>query len=136
MLELAPERVGARLLLSLALQSMGRREEALAEANAEREEWARLCALAVAHAYQGNRAASDEALRRLTESYGDSAAYQIAAIHAARGERDEAFAWLERCRTQRDPGLTWAKLEPVFRPMRADSRWNDFLRKMGLADSA
>ena len=36
-------------------------------------------------------------------------AYQIAGVHAFRGETDLAFEWLKRAYGQRDNGVTWIK---------------------------
>jgi hypothetical protein len=64
------------------------------------------------------------------------AAYQVAQTHAARGETALAFQWLERANDQRDPGIFWTKVDPLLRSLHADARWQVFLGKMGLADSA
>jgi hypothetical protein len=63
-----------------------------------------------------------------------SPAYQIAEVHAARGEANPAFEWLERAYAQRDSGIAWSKVDPHLRSLRTDPRWEVFLRKMGLAD--
>jgi hypothetical protein len=77
---------------------------------------------------------SDAALARLIESSADTAGFQIAEVYAYRGEKDRAFEWLERAFRQRDPGLAGLQYDPFLANLRGDSRWNVFLRKMGLAD--
>ena len=62
------------------------------------------------------------------------AAYQIAEAYAYRGDKDQAFEWLERARRQRDPGLPQLRKDPLFENLHADPRWNAFLHTMGLAD--
>jgi serine/threonine protein kinase/tetratricopeptide (TPR) repeat protein len=131
-LELTPLRVGLHQLLALVLTHQGRDAEALAEANAERAEWARLTGLAYLHHVFGRHAESREALRKLEEHYAVDAAYQIGAIYAAYGEVDTALTWLERARDQRDSGLAGMQHEPVFRPLHGDPRWGDLLRTIGL----
>jgi serine/threonine-protein kinase len=133
-LEIAPQRVGTRMMLSNVLYGQGRVQEALAVAEREPEEWARLTALAVAYHASGRRQESDQALGTLMENYPDDTAYQIAAIHALRGDAEAAFAWLERAFAQRDAGLAPIKYEPSFASLHADPRWGAFLSKMGLAD--
>jgi hypothetical protein len=64
---------------------------------------------------------------------GDIASFEIAQGHAARGEIDEAFEWLERGYQIRDSGLQWVKVAVVLRPLHSDPRWQTFLEKMGLA---
>ena len=46
---------------------------------------------------------------------------------------DAAFEALELAYAERDPILTVAKYWPYFDSLRDDPRWDEFLRKMGLA---
>jgi len=131
-LELAPLRVGLHQALSLVLAGAGRDSEALATANAERAEWARLTSLAYLHQKFGRHAESRETLRKLEAGYADEAAYQIGAIYAAYGEVDNSLTWLERARDQRDSGLSSIQYEPVFRPLHGDPRWAELLKQIGL----
>jgi len=133
-LELAPQRIVIRMVLAIISVGLGEPDRALSEIETEPEEWARLCGLGAIHALTGNRAASGEALRKLTEKYAENSAYQIAAVHGTRAETDAVFQWLERAYAQRDPGLAYVKMEPMFASAHADPRWGEFLKKMGLAD--
>ncbi len=132
-LDLAPQRAATRAWLSIALLNQGRVEEALAEASREPEEWGRLFAMAIIHEVAGRRTESFEALRELAEKRGGEAAYQVADLHALRGEANLAFEWLERAYDQRDPGIGWTMVDPFLRSLHADPRWDAFLRKLGLA---
>ncbi len=131
-LELSPTRAISRHIHALVLLELGRTDEARREAEAEPEEWARLTGLAFVEWRAGRGDASDRALRAVIDNYGDSCAFQLAGIHAYRGEFDDAFAWLERARSSRDSGLPLAQREPLFRPLHADPRWGAFLQSMGL----
>jgi eukaryotic-like serine/threonine-protein kinase len=131
-LELAPQRIRTNALLALTALAQGRGDEAVAVAQLEPEEAYRLWALVIVHDAIGQGPESDAALRMLIEKYADDSAYQIAGVHAARNEADDAFAWLERAYTQRDTGLTGVKVEPWFRSLHGDPRWGAFLMKMGL----
>jgi serine/threonine protein kinase/tetratricopeptide (TPR) repeat protein len=131
-LDLAPQRVAAHSALAWTLFAQGRSEEALAEALREPEEAYRLWALAILHHAAGRIAESDDALREMTEGHAGTMAYQIAEVHAARGEVDAAFGWLERAYVQRDGGLAVVKISPRTRSLRGDPRWGPFLAKMGL----
>lgn len=133
-LEMSPESTATHLLLAMVLDAQGRREEALAEILQERADWARLYGLAIIHQTGDRPAESDAALRELTEKCGTSAAYQVAGAHAARGEVDAAFEWLERAYELRDSGVALTKVEPLLRPLHSDPRWRPFLRKVGLED--
>jgi tetratricopeptide (TPR) repeat protein len=131
-LELAPTRAITRHVDALVLLELGRIDEARSQAEAEPEEWARLTALAFVEWKQGRTEESDRALRSVRDQYADSCGFQLAGIHAYRGEFDEAFAWLERARERRDSGLSLMRAEPIFRPLHADPRWAAFLRSIGL----
>ena len=131
-LELGPQRVATRTLLSMILLAQHRGEEAIAEAMREPEEVFRLWALAIVHHALGHRAESDAALHELIAKDADRAAFQIAEVQGARGEVDAAFRWLERANEQKDSGLTAVKLSPYLRSLHGDQRWRTFLKKMGL----
>lgn len=133
-LELAPHRVCQRAYLALVLFPQGRGNEALAEAMREPEGWARLWALAIIHHAAGRRKEADEALRELIESGAKTAAYQIATVHAVRGEADLAFEWLERAYLLRDSGLAEMKCNPRLRSIHSDPRWAALLQKMGFRE--
>ena len=124
--------------VKLVLQGQGQGENALREVEAEPEpeKWARLRALTIIFYTLGRRDESDHALDEFTRNFASDAAYQIAETHAVRGELDVAFEWLEKARTQRDPGLATVLAEPTLAPLHADPRWTAFLAKMGLADRA
>ncbi len=133
-LELAPQRVVTRLVLSLSLGMQGKLDAAQKVLEREPEPFARLCGEGFIYHLMGKRAESDQALQRLIDNYRDDAAYQIAAVYACRGEIDLAFNWLEISYKQRDPGLQFVRVEPVFNQLRGDPRWTAFLRRMRLED--
>ena len=58
--------------------------------------------------------------------------YEIALVYAGLGEKDEAFAWLEKAVAARDKGLTYLKIDPCLDPLRSDSRFQDLVRRVGL----
>ena len=82
----------------------------------------------------GHVAESQRALDVLTRERADSWAYQIAATHAWRGERDQAFDWLERSYRQHDAGLTRLAVDPLLKSLRGDRRLKTLLRRMNLPD--
>ncbi|HET7498043.1 MAG TPA: protein kinase [Candidatus Eisenbacteria bacterium] len=132
-LELSPNRVGGRHGLGIVLAEMGRFEEALAEAQREGAEWARLTAIAYVHQLAGRKAESDEALRQLEERHAVDSPYQVAAIHAVQEDVDGTFAWLERAYQERDTGMASIGSEPLFRRLHGDPRWKPLMKKIGLA---
>ncbi|MEI6223932.1 MAG: hypothetical protein WCS72_04210 [Deltaproteobacteria bacterium] len=87
----------------------------------------------------GQEQESVRELGRLSGGYADTEAYQIAEVHAGRGEKEQAFEWLERAWRQRDGGLVgvlpWVspvKWNPAFRGLRGDPRFTALLGKLNL----
>jgi tetratricopeptide (TPR) repeat protein len=131
-IELIPQGVHTRYVLALLLAQLGRDAEAVAVATEEPASWGRLTALAYAHHKAGRVAESDEALRELEAKHASDSGFQIAQVHAGRGEIDAAFDWLERAFSYRDPGMAWLKYEPFFAALHGDPRWAAMLSRMNL----
>lgn len=58
--------------------------------------------------------------------------YDIALIYLGSGDKDLAFARLERAYEERCPTLEFLKVEPSLDPLRSDPRFTDLLRRMNL----
>jgi len=56
----------------------------------------------------------------------------IALIYAGLGEKDQAFAWLEKGYEERSFQMQWLTVEPRWDSLRSDPRFADLLRRMGL----
>jgi serine/threonine-protein kinase len=111
----------------------GRPAEALSAMRDSRaEEEIRLFLQALAEHSLGHAAESRRALDALVARHAHSMAFQIAETHAWRGERDAAFAWLERADAQFDGGIMMLKYSPFLRELHADPRWPALLRKLNL----
>src|ERR1700730_276099 len=48
------------------------------------------------------------------------------------GDKEEAFAWLERCAEERSNIMQFLKMHPFFDPIRSDPRFATFLRRANL----
>ena len=118
----------------LVLLSMERPAEALAAAEKELDEVAKLRALSCIYWATDRRTESDVALRTFKEKFGGSAAYFVAEAHACRGELRATMDWLERAQRQRDSYLELVKIDPVLRPLHDDPRFHALLRKMRLPE--
>ncbi len=59
-------------------------------------------------------------------------AADVASVHAALGDVDLAFEWLQRAVAQRDPLLGYLAVDPRFDPLRNDPRFARFLSQVGL----
>jgi len=88
--------------------------------------------VAMAEHAVGNAADSQRALDDLIAKYAHDSAYQVADVHAWRGEPDKAFEWLERAYDQRDGGLSTIKTDPLLKPLWTDARFAAMLKKLGL----
>jgi hypothetical protein len=58
--------------------------------------------------------------------------YGIAVIYVGLGDKEQAFAWLNRAYDERDNWLNYLKVEPRLDPLRSDARFTDLLRRVGL----
>ncbi|HJX91681.1 MAG TPA: hypothetical protein VJ372_14365, partial [Pyrinomonadaceae bacterium] len=56
----------------------------------------------------------------------------IALIYAGLGEKDQAFAWLDKGYEQRAFQLQWIQLDPRWDNLRSDPRFQDLLRRINL----
>ena len=133
-LELDPDGAYRHLTLGLTLLLQGKTDAALQEMQQETEELWRLSGLPLALHALGRRRESDAALAALKGKYAGDAAYQIAEVHAFRGEADLAFEWLERAYDQRDGGVTEIKYDRLMRGIVGDPRYKAFLRKLKLPE--
>ncbi|MCU0246327.1 MAG: tetratricopeptide repeat protein, partial [Bryobacter sp.] len=85
-------------------------------------------------AMSGRRREAEEGLRALSalleKRYLDP--YGTAIAHAALGDRDRAFAYLEKGIEERSAQMPMTRVEPFFDPLRADPRFNQLLEKLKL----
>jgi TolB-like protein len=133
-LEINPNLSIAHVALAEAGLHDGRLDEALAETREIQDpEWQLLASGIVQYSLHHPQQ-SQRALDELIKSQASDMAYQIAQIYAWRGEKDQAFAWLDRAFVQRDGGLTGLKLDELMASMRTDPRYRTLLRKMNLPE--
>jgi tetratricopeptide (TPR) repeat protein len=58
----------------------------------------------------------------------------IAQAYVGLGDKDQAIAWLEKACEQHSNELTSLKVNPAYDSLRSDSRFQDLLRRVGLAN--
>jgi eukaryotic-like serine/threonine-protein kinase len=88
--------------------------------------------LGAAAARAGDRARAQAILERLRSSKERGSAAELALLLTALGEREQAFASLEDAYRERDVQLQYLGVEPGFDPLRADPRFADLMRRVGL----
>jgi len=109
----------------------GHAQEALGTARTAGEVWSQY-GVAMAEHTLGHSRESQAALDELIAKYAHDTAYQIAEIHAWRGEVDKAFEWLDRAYEQHDGGMSLVKTDVLLKPLFSDARFAAMLRKVGL----
>ncbi len=89
-----------------------------------------------AYAKSGRRKEAEEVIKRLKEDEKTKyvMSYWIAATYAALGERDAAFAELEKSYQARDWFLQRLKVDPFMDSLRDDPRFKDLLRRLNLPE--
>jgi TolB-like protein/Flp pilus assembly protein TadD len=135
--ELNPMVPASHLPLSRALLALGQQEAALAEIEKEPDPGYRAFARARAYIVLARKADAEGAFSQLKTNFAAEQRYNIATLHALRGERDQAFAWLDLAYLQHDPsliGIPPLTAEPDVQNLRGDPRYKAFLRKMNLAE--
>ena len=134
LLELNPDFPTAEADYARTLLYMGRNAAALAAANKETSELDRLSILPSIYWALGRQRESDETLGQLENGHAKAAPYNIASVHAFRGEVDSAFVWLDHAYQQRDPGIASVKFDPYMRVLRTDPRFTKLLHEMKLPE--
>lgn len=84
---------------------------------------------------RSGRAGEARATLAVMDSMSRSAyvtAYATALVHAALGQRDSAFAWLDRGVAERTHWLVWLNRDPRWQPIRGDPRFAALVRRVGL----
>jgi TolB-like protein/Tfp pilus assembly protein PilF len=132
-LSLAPGRGQTHYGLGVALLGQGDAAGALAEIEQESSTVWKTIGLPLAYHALGRQPEFDAALAALIAKYENDWAYNIAYVHAFRGEADQAFAWLAKAVAYADPGLSEIATNHLFANLHADPRWLPFLRTIGYA---
>jgi hypothetical protein len=94
--------------------------------------------LGYARAVSGDAAGARRVLDGLEseEASGRVHGYAMALIAAGLEDTERVFAELESALTDRDPGLTFLRVEPRWAGYAADARFQHVLERVGLASEA
>jgi serine/threonine protein kinase len=88
--------------------------------------------LGAACAQAGERGTAQKILKRLQTSGEYVSPGELPVLYAALGEREKAFASLEKAYSAHDQQLQYLGVEPAFDSLRSDARFKDLLRRIGL----
>jgi serine/threonine protein kinase/Flp pilus assembly protein TadD len=93
-----------------------------------------LARLGHAYAVAGRRVEAQMVLNQLNDLSKQKyvSPYDIAVIYAGMGEKNQAFAWLERAYDERSVWMTHLKVDPSLDPLRSDLRFTELLKKIRL----
>jgi tetratricopeptide (TPR) repeat protein len=58
--------------------------------------------------------------------------FEIALIYIGLGDKERAFAWLEKAYNERSDLLVYLKVDPRLDPIRSDPRFADLMRRVGI----
>jgi TolB-like protein/DNA-binding winged helix-turn-helix (wHTH) protein/Flp pilus assembly protein TadD len=93
-----------------------------------------LAVLGHGYAMAGNRREAEKILQTLSDRGKKSyvSPFDLALIHAALGEKDKAFALLDKAVAERSTFIVYSKWEPRLDPLRSDPRFTQMLKEIGL----
>jgi len=93
-----------------------------------------VASLGYGYAAAGRRAEALAILKELGEKYGrhEALGQDLAAVYAGLGDKDQAFAWLEKDFQAHSGNLSRTRWQLPFESLRSDLRYADLLRRMGL----
>ncbi len=126
----------AHLWLARSYLEVGRLDQSLAataSAEAAVPEWPVLVAargytLGVMGRTEEARAVRDE-MERLSGGRFVTA-YGVALVYAGLGEKEQAFAWLDKAFAERSHWLVWLRLDPRWKTLRGDRRFAELVERM------
>jgi DNA-binding winged helix-turn-helix (wHTH) protein/TolB-like protein len=126
----------AHLWLARSYLEVGSLEQSLAataSAEAAVPQWPVLVAargytLGVMGRIDEARAVRDEMERLSSQRF--VTAYGVALVHAGLGEKEQAFAWLDRAFAERSHWLVWLRLDPRWKTLRGDRHFAELVERM------
>jgi TolB-like protein/Flp pilus assembly protein TadD len=141
-LELDPRYTDANIIRARTYVARGMYDPAVAELQSavgltKQRQPLLLGALAHAYARAGRREEAlqlVEELRRIETDAGEEYVPPFGLIwaYAGLGDNDQAFRWLEQAYTQGSDRIVWLNVEPLLDPLRADPRFDELVRRVGL----
>jgi adenylate cyclase len=138
-IEMEPNFMAAHSMLGHAYEQKGMYEEAFAEyqtalgilgENADVKASVKAL-LARTYAAWDKRAEAMKIVQEIEKEH-PATSYLMAHVYAALGEKDQAFACLDQAFEERHLQLVGVKVDPALDSLRADPRFDDLVRRVGL----
>jgi TolB-like protein/predicted Zn-dependent protease len=120
--------------LAVGLARLKRTAEADAMLEQEPSESYRLWGRGIIAGIQGDLPGVARAREALVARRDPTMDGYVAMLFVAEKKPDEAFLWMDRTVRERDSTVCWVKNTSFYDGVMGDSRWNDFLRRIGLSD--
>jgi adenylate cyclase len=141
--ELAPDFWLTHTCFSAFYGWMGKPQESIAEAEkvvATQSDPITLANLGISYALSGNREGAEKLIELLDKQSRTSNAYispcAAALIHLGLGHNQQALDLFEKCYQERSQMILSLKADPRLTPLRADPRFIELLKKIGLDNPA
>jgi eukaryotic-like serine/threonine-protein kinase len=139
LMEMDPNFMRAHLELGLVLEEEGKLQEAIAEfklgLRSQPDNVAGLTALGHAQGLAGKRTDAEKIISRLQELSKQQyvSPYQTAVVYAGLDERKLALDWLEKSQQERFNWLPFVQIDPVFKNLRSEARFQELSKSLGLS---
>jgi DNA-binding winged helix-turn-helix (wHTH) protein len=139
-LELNKDFPPAHLWLGRTYQELGRLNDALSEFQRVEEKLPQWPVSIVARGFvagvAGRTKEAQDTLVELQRLAGSKfvTSYGVALVHAGLGQRDSAFAWLNKAFDERSHWLVWLRLDPRWKDLRSDPRFAELVSRVGFPD--
>jgi TolB-like protein/Tfp pilus assembly protein PilF len=135
--ELDPKFASAHLALGSLYEHEGEYEDAASEYRKMGDAFgpnSLHLVMASLNASRGRKAEALQQLRQVQSTKVSSAddPYDVAVIYVKLGEKEQAFASLNKAYREHGQNILYLKTEPAFAELRSDPRFQDLLRRIGL----
>jgi len=136
--EADPNFVIARLIYGLTLNAAGQYSDAVSLAEKllvdDPNNQQMLMVAGYAYGRSGRRADAERVIEKFHEISKTQYVIPsfVAVVFGGMGEKDKAFAELNKSIEQHDSWFRWSKVEPLFDPLRDDPRFKEMLKRMNL----
>ena len=139
-IEIEPNLSTMHSSLGYAYMAKGQYEQAIAafqrSMKLDGENSSDLCYLAKALAQDGRRPEAEAILKKLETSKEYVSHSELTAVYIGLGDKDRAFASLERAFTARDMQMQYLGSDPSLDDLRSDPRFADLIRRVGLPQAS